>query len=223
MVGIDISEPMIDLACEREARQPLGREYRVGDARNIMRQKDFDLVVAAWVLVHARSRAELTQMCGGLASRLRPTGSFASVTTYGKHGLQMTLPERLCERVPFRFTIVIDNPPTTFEDGYLPIGALGYTFAQTGFRDFAVHMPELSPAIEDQLGFGDKFLRYPVSNLADCVKHPDPRTGKNSSPTGPERAADPSVTRHSLGHSAIRRSRGPRCGADGRPPRQRLR
>ena len=35
VVGIDISERMIELAREQEARQPLGIEYRVEDARAV--------------------------------------------------------------------------------------------------------------------------------------------------------------------------------------------
>lgn len=192
VVGIDLSDRMIELAREREARQPLGIEYRVEDARDVVQQPDFDLVVAAWLLVHARSRAELVQMCRGLASRLSSGGRFVTLTTnpdvydfapaadYGKYGLQMTLPERLFEGVPLRFTLLMENPPTTFEDYYLPIGAFEYAFAQAGFRNFAVHMPELSHASEDRLGYWDNFLRYPVFILVDCVKRPDPQTAQSA-------------------------------------------
>ena len=74
VVGIDISERMIDLAREREVRQPLGIEYHVEDARSVVGQADFDLVVAAWLLVYAQTRAELVQMCRGVASRLSSGG-----------------------------------------------------------------------------------------------------------------------------------------------------
>ncbi len=66
VVGIDVSERMIDLAREQEARQPLGIEYRVEDARAVAEHADFDLVVGAWLLVYAQTRAELVQMCTGL-------------------------------------------------------------------------------------------------------------------------------------------------------------
>ena len=65
VVGIDISERMIELAREQEARQPLGIEYRVEDARAVAEHADFDLVVGAWLLVYAQTRAELVQMCTG--------------------------------------------------------------------------------------------------------------------------------------------------------------
>lgn len=81
VVGIDISDRMIELAREQEARQLLGIEYRVEDARIVAGQPDFDLVVSAWLLAYARTRAELVQMCRGLASRLRPGGRFVTVTT----------------------------------------------------------------------------------------------------------------------------------------------
>src|SRR5271168_4896129 len=59
VLGVDISERMIDLAREQEARQPLGIEYRVEDAKTLGGEAghaDFDLVVAVWLLVYARTR-----------------------------------------------------------------------------------------------------------------------------------------------------------------------
>jgi toxoflavin synthase len=51
VVGIDISERMIDLAREQETRRPLGIEYRVEDARAVAEHADFEPVVGAWLLV----------------------------------------------------------------------------------------------------------------------------------------------------------------------------
>lgn len=56
------------------------------------------------------------------------------------------------------------------ENYHLPIAAYESAFTQTGFRDFGVHMPELSPAADDEPAYWDDFLRYPVLIVMDCVK-----------------------------------------------------
>ncbi|MCX2933077.1 class I SAM-dependent methyltransferase [Mycobacterium sp. CVI_P3] len=68
MVGFDVSEKMIALAREEDAREPLGIEYSVADARVAVAQQDFDLAVAAFLLVYARARDELATMCHGRAA-----------------------------------------------------------------------------------------------------------------------------------------------------------
>jgi toxoflavin synthase len=54
---------MIQLARQEEARNPLGIEYRVQDARLVEAAERFDLVVAAYLLNYAATREELTAMC----------------------------------------------------------------------------------------------------------------------------------------------------------------
>src|SRR5262249_50052645 len=43
--GVDLSEGMIDLARSQEAREPMGIEYIVADAKELRLAEDFDLVV----------------------------------------------------------------------------------------------------------------------------------------------------------------------------------
>ncbi|WP_238559432.1 MULTISPECIES: class I SAM-dependent methyltransferase [Mycobacterium ulcerans group] len=81
VVGLDISERMIALARAQEKQQPLGIDYVVADARSTVAQQDYDVVVSAWLLVYAQNRAELAQMCRGLACRVKPGGRFVTVNT----------------------------------------------------------------------------------------------------------------------------------------------
>jgi toxoflavin synthase len=182
VVGIDISERMIDLAREQEARQPLGIEYRVEDARAVIGQADFDLVVGAWLLVYAQTRAELVQMCRGLASRLRSGGRLVTVINnpavygfdpapdYRKYGFEMVLADRIVEGAPTKVILLLEDSTLEIENYYMPIAAYESAFTQTGFKDFAVHMPEVSPAPDDEPAYWDVFLKYPSFVLLDCVK-----------------------------------------------------
>jgi toxoflavin synthase len=184
VVGLDISERMIALARAREAEEPLGIEYWVEDARSIVPQQDFDLAVAAWLLVYARDRAELALMCRGLASRVRAGGRFVTYTTnpgvydfrpppdYSKYGFTMQLADHVFEGAPIRFTFPFEGSSLEIENYYLPIAAYEAALREAGFQDFAVHMPELSPdprGTDDRAYWAD-LLDYPIAILIDCIR-----------------------------------------------------
>lgn len=184
VVGVDISERMIDLARAQEAEEPLGIEYRVEDARNVVPQQDFDLAVSAWLLVYAHDRTELGQMCRGLASWLRPGGRFVTFTTnpgvysfqptpdYRKYGFDVTLADKVYEGAPILFTFHLDDSSLEIENYYLPVSAYESAFAESGYRDFAVHPPKLGPDPNagDDHDFWVEMLEFPPAILMDCVK-----------------------------------------------------
>jgi len=80
VTGIDLSQGMIELARKQEAQQRLGIEYLVGDARELTGDRQFDLVIAAYLLNYARDPQELHAMYGALARCLRPGGRFVTVS-----------------------------------------------------------------------------------------------------------------------------------------------
>lgn len=182
VVGVDISERMIDLARAQEARQPLGIEYRVEDAKTVAEQADFDLVVGVWLLVYAQTRAELAQMCRGLASRLNSGGRLVTVISnpavydfdplpdYRKYGFTLSLAEHAVEGARTKVILLLEDSTLEIENYYMPIAAYESALTQTGFRDFAVRMPEVPSDQEDEPGYWDEFLRYPSFVLLDCVK-----------------------------------------------------
>lgn len=59
VVGVDLSEGMIELASQQEVVHPLGIEFLVGDARDLHLPAQHDLAVAAYLLNCARNREEL--------------------------------------------------------------------------------------------------------------------------------------------------------------------
>ena len=184
VVGLDISERMIEMALEQEASENLGIDYVVGDARDILAQQDFDLVVSAWLLVYARSRTELARMCRGLATRVKPGGRFVTVTTnpgvysfgpspdYSKYGFEMKLADRAYDGAPIRFSLHLADSTLEIENYYLPLEAYAAAFRDAGFRDFAVHYPEVSPNPQgnDDSAHWRNFLEHPILVCMDCVK-----------------------------------------------------
>ncbi|MCH9668429.1 MAG: class I SAM-dependent methyltransferase [Actinomycetia bacterium] len=184
VVGFDISAKMIGLARDQEAREPLGIEYSVADARETVPQQDFDIAVAAYLLVYARDRDELAKMCRGLACRVRPGGRFVSITTnpdlysfgrvpdYRKYGFRITLADTAYDGAPIELTALLDNGPLVIENYYLPFEAYESALREAGFRDFVVHMPELSAAPEacDEGDYWDDYLNYPPAVIIECIR-----------------------------------------------------
>ncbi|WP_197158489.1 class I SAM-dependent methyltransferase [Synechococcus sp. CBW1006] len=184
VVGFDISERMIELARSQEAHDPLGIAYRVEDARTVVPQQSFDLVVSAWLLVHAQTREELQEFCDGIASRLRPGGRFVTLTTnpdvyffrprpdYRKYGFEMTLAEHVKGGAPIRFTMHLEKADLEIVNYYLPLTEYQEAFRRAGFRDFQLHPLHLAPdpAGRDDRADWEDFLKNPIMILFDCVK-----------------------------------------------------
>ncbi len=184
MMGVDISEKMIGLAREQEDLEPLGIEYSVADARVTVPQQDFDIAVAAYLLVYARDRDELGKMCRGVACRVKPGGRFVTITTnpdlyafdqvpdYRKYGFQIELADTACDGAPIELTVFLDDAALVIDNYYLPIEAYERALQDAGFRDVVVHMPELSPApaAGDEGDYWDDYLIHPPAIIIECVR-----------------------------------------------------
>jgi ubiquinone/menaquinone biosynthesis C-methylase UbiE len=183
ILGVDLSERMIDLARQQEAQHPLGISYAVGDGRNLMLPPEFDLAVAAYLLNYARNREELGAMCQGIVRCLKPGGRFVTVNTnpavdfsstpsYRKYGMEVNLAGALREGTPITFTFFLDDGPFQVENYYLDLAAHEEAFRSAGFREVQWHPPRLSPEGESASGreFWATFLEHPPIILLECVK-----------------------------------------------------
>jgi len=121
VTGIDQSHGMIELARTQEAQHRLGIEYIVGDAGELPVTRQFDLVMAAYLLNYAQDPQELQAMYDGLARSLRPGGRFVTVNgnptptfpsapSYRKYGFETSVRGRWQEGVP------ITGPSTCMMD-----------------------------------------------------------------------------------------------------------
>ncbi|MBX7434605.1 class I SAM-dependent methyltransferase [Mycobacterium sp. Y57] len=184
VAGFDISEKMIALARGHEAQEPLGIDYWVADARTVVPQQDFDIAVAAYLLVYARDRDELAQMCRGLAGRIRPGGRFVTLTTnpdlyhfdrvpdYRKYGFRIRLADAAAEGAPIELTVTAGDSGLVIENYYLPIEAYESALHDAGFTDFRVHLPTVAPPPDgvDEGDFWDDYLQYPPAIVIECAR-----------------------------------------------------
>jgi SAM-dependent methyltransferase len=177
VLGCDLSERMIDLAREGEAREPLGIEYRVADALVPAPSADFDLAVAAWLLVYARNRAELADLARGLASWVRPGGRVVTLTgnpeiarlrpppDYRKYGFEYRCDNPEVEGSPVVWTTHLGDASFDIENAYHPLSASVEALRTAGFRDVAVHGLELAPSPDgtDDSPFWADLITHPVA------------------------------------------------------------
>ena len=181
VVGTDISEEMIALAAAQEAKDPLGIEYRVEDARAIGPPLDFDVALSAWLLVYAHDREELAVMCRGLARQLKPGGRLVTLTTnpdlyvfddvdYRKYGFTIRLENQVYEGATILWTINMGDESIDIENYYLPKEAYASALEDAGFRDVAFHSLSLSPDATGAEDYWAKMLDEPPAIMIEANK-----------------------------------------------------
>jgi toxoflavin synthase len=149
VLGVDISPEMIRLAEESEQAAPLGCRYAVGNAAELSLGERFDVVVGAYLLNYASSKAMLLDLCRTIHDHLKPGGVFVGINAsmtlvparyadYQKYGLLMLTPDDRVEGDPITF--VITNPDGTrfqIDNFFLRPETYASTFTDAGFGAFA--------------------------------------------------------------------------------------
>lgn len=149
VVGVDISSEMIRVAQSIEATQPLGIEYRVGDAADLAGSGTFDRVVAVYLLSYATSRAHLDAMCRSIAGALVPGGRFVTYTMnpdldwtpgyYQRYALGIQAPAALVDEATYSFTLTIDGQTTpAIELRYWTLATLEDAMRQAGLTSIRI-------------------------------------------------------------------------------------
>ena len=183
VTGIDLSHRMIELARTQEAQHRLGIEYVVGDARELPATRQFDLVIAAYVLNYAHDAQELQMMYDGLARCVRTGGRFVTVNcspaltfpdapSYRKYGFETSVRGRWQEGVPITWTFYLDDGPFEVENYHLGTRTHEAACRLAGFREIRWHPAELSP--EGLAGydrsFWSTFLDHPPIAFIECAR-----------------------------------------------------
>lgn len=185
VVGVDISEEMIELARRQEAYEPLGIEYRVEDARAPTSAQKFDISTSTCLLVYAYNHEELSIMCRGLAQCIKSGGRFVTLIVnpdlysmqahppdYRKYGFQARLPESAYEGAPLVWTIYLDDSTIEIENYHMPIAAHESALYDAGFRDVTFHNLTIAPDPQggEEENYWEDILRYPPAIMIDGIK-----------------------------------------------------
>jgi len=125
VVGVDISEGMIDLALTQETDEPLGIEYVARPAQEIPTLGTFDVVSAAYLFNPAPDLATLGGMARSVAGNLRPGGRLVATlgdlsnqpeTDFSPYGMATEIPKTLPEGAPYEITFLLDEDTFTITD-----------------------------------------------------------------------------------------------------------
>lgn len=172
VTGVDVSEGMVELAEDRERRQPLGCRYVCADVAAFEPAERVDLVVAAYLLNYARTPGELVHLCRACHGALRPGGRFVGLNnnvrnvplaagSLRKYGLERTWANPLAEGDAMRYTFFnADGSQFGFDNFYLKPQTHTEAFEQAGFRGFRWCDMRLHPS-EAGNPFWDEFMANP--------------------------------------------------------------
>lgn len=183
VLGVDLSEGMIDSARQQEAEHQLAIEYVVGDARELPATDEFDMVAAAYLLNYARDRDELHSMCEGIGRSLKPGGRFVTVNcnpafnfptapSYRHYGFETSVPGEWQEGAPIKWTFYLSDGAFEIENYHLNVAVHEDAFRQAGFRHVRWHTPRLSPdgLMSHDFNFWSTFMDHPPVAFIECVK-----------------------------------------------------
>jgi ubiquinone/menaquinone biosynthesis C-methylase UbiE len=183
VVGVDISEEMLKLAQQEEAREPLGIEYIVGDVIELKKIGHFDLVLASYLLNHAQTKEQLLKMCQCIYANLKLGARFVSINNNSeqppdsyhkmeKYGFIKSISSPLQEGTPITITLSVDGQQFSFDDYYLSKATYEWAFKSVGFKEIRWHPPMVSHEGVQEFGqeYWLDFLDYPPLVGIECVK-----------------------------------------------------
>jgi SAM-dependent methyltransferase len=182
VLGVDLSQGMVDLALEEERREPLGIRYLQGDAADLDLGRTFDLVMAAYLLNYASDEAQLGRMARAIARHLPPGGRFVTVNNNPghdradfdasrKYGFVKHAPAPLADGVPVEYEIFLDDGSSVrITNFHLGVDTHERVLREAGFRDVAWHAPRLAPDAGGDPGYWDEFLARPPVVFIECTR-----------------------------------------------------
>jgi len=183
VLGVDLSEGMIEMARDQETEQGLGIAYQVGDVRGLNLNAEHDLAIAAYLLNYARDREELAAMCEGIARCLRPGGRFVTVNSstmldyqtapcYRHYGFETHAVGEFREGMPVTWTFFVEDGAFDIENYFLDASVHEEMLRSAGFREIRWHQPGLSPEGIAAHGrdYWTCFMEHPPIVAIECVK-----------------------------------------------------
>ncbi len=183
VVGVDLSQGMIDLATAEESRSPLGIRYRQGDARYTTLAESSDIVFAAYLLNYAKSPQELLEMTQAISRNLRSGGRFVSVNNnpddppsnflVGRaYGFTKHLEGRLVEGAPIIFRFRLPEGSFDVTNYHMDKMTVEAALFESGLREIQWHTPAVSPEglrLEKAEHWAPFLARPPVA-FFECAK-----------------------------------------------------
>lgn len=183
VVGMDVSDKMVELARAAEAERPLDIQYVVGDARTFRPTETFDVVTASYLLNYAQTEEQLAEMCRTVAAALKPGGLFVTVNNSPfqlparfeatrPYGFIKSMAGDLRPGTPITYTLFLGTESFSFDNYYQSPVAHERALADAGLQDIEWRQPRLSPEWTEDPAYWDAFFEDPSVIFLRCSKHP---------------------------------------------------
>ena len=179
VTGVDISEEMVNVARQKEQKNPLGNEYRVFDVAKMPPIGIFELATAVYLLNYAQNKETLVQMLRNIRHNLADRGYFLTITTdpdfsikksnFTKYGFTVLKQEPFSEGYYCEAEFLSDSP---FKINYFQLNQSIYESAaiEAGFKNFSWHYMEIPPQAIKEYGedYWQDFLENPLMIALSC-------------------------------------------------------
>jgi ubiquinone/menaquinone biosynthesis C-methylase UbiE len=174
VVGVDISEKMVELARKQESKQKLDIQYIVADVLELGKIGDFDLVVASYLLNYAQTKTQLLKMSQTIFNNLKIGGRFVTLNNNSeqppssylkteKYGFIKTISQPLQPGTAIKYTFFVDGQEFSFDNYYISQDTHQKVFADVGFKNIRWQKPLVSP--EGIAEFGQEFWQ----DFLECI------------------------------------------------------
>ncbi|MBI6549856.1 class I SAM-dependent DNA methyltransferase [Xenorhabdus lircayensis] len=179
VIGVDISDRMIELAKNKSQQCCDDIEFHVRDVCKMESFGKFDLIVAAWLFCHAESIEDLETMFRVIAGHLKPSGKLIAYTFEPDYRLEKGNYENYCINVlseePLKDTTLVKaefltTPPSPFTMHRWSREQYKNAINKAGFKQFEWHKPMLleSDIESHPPGFWDNFQQNCLDAALVC-------------------------------------------------------
>ena len=185
VVGVDISEEMLNLAINEEIQHPLGIEYVHKPVQDLGKIGEFDLVTASLLLHYASTKDQLLQMCQAACNNLKSGERFLAVNNdpksngpdpsdaFKKYGYRnIEFPKSRQDGSVIKITLASGEEHYQFDNYYYSLETYEWALRTAGFATIAWHRLMLPPEIEQEDGraFWEIFLENSHLIIIECQK-----------------------------------------------------
>jgi len=182
LVGVDISQKMIDLAKAEEAKSPHGIEYLTSDVTELPDLGEFDVVTAVFLLHYASSKAELEAMCNAIAQHTAKVGRFITVNTNPEHPVRKDHKysfTRLAANEPPQEGDILtlshyegDIPKYSFDFYHWSKATYESALREAGFTSIEWRVPTITAEAVSKFGddFWQDYREHPNHSIIVCEK-----------------------------------------------------
>ena len=175
VLGVDLSQRMVDLARQQEAGHPLGIDYEARDVRGLDLGETFDLAVSGWLLSYSPTKGDLLEMARAIARHLRPGGRYVAIDNHHdiehrhfeelrRYNLGKLVPDTVIDETPVRILGYLASG-RSFEMEVYHYSQATYDWAlrSAGLSRIVWHQPEVAQEGIDRFGseYWDYWINHP--------------------------------------------------------------